>query len=688
MLELLAPAGSVESVRAAVQNGADAVYLGYGDFNARRNAKNFTQEDYAWALSYCHERGVKVYLTLNTLLTDRELPAAAALAAQASALGTDAVLVQDLGVLRAVRQAAPDLPVHASTQMTVHDLPGVLACAKLGMTRVVLSRELPAEEIAYICQNSPVEIEVFAHGAMCMSYSGQCFFSAVVGERSGNRGLCAQPCRLKYGWGRRADGCPLSLKDMSLAGHLRELRKMGVKCVKLEGRMKRPEYVAVVTGVYSRAIREDREPTAEEMSALEAAFSRQGFTQDYFLDRPGPGMFGVREDAGEPKELYAQARETYEGREAPRVGVDFFCAVQAGEPVRVAVRDPDGRVAAAVGAVPERALNKALTAEQIGKQLARTGGTPYLCRDVKTKLDDALAVPLAALNALRREVLEDLSAQRAAPPSRRTGEFHAGVRYDEPKTPPALTVSVRRADQVTEELLRLGPALLYVPAGELSAHPETAELAHRYKVALGAIVPRVVWDREWPAVKGQLRACRDLGAADALLGSYGAVAPAAELGYALRADFGLPVFNSQAMKELKHLGFAAATASFELQFSQIRDLSKVLPLEAVVYGRLPLMLTENDLLADKDGDSVLLTDRKGVRFPVVRAPGGRSEILNAQTLFVADKPEYRRVGLTWARLAFTTETPEECVRALERYQGLNDWKPKSFTKGLYYRGVE
>ncbi len=231
MLELLAPAGSPEAVNAAVQCGADALYLGYGNFNARRNAKNFSREEFAAAVSYCHLRGVKVYLTLNTLLTDRELPAAAELAAQAQGLGVDAVLIQDLGLMRVLRQAAPDLAVHGSTQLTVHNLDGVKFCADQGMTRVVLSRELSRDQIEYICRNSPIEIEVFAHGALCMCYSGQCFFSSVVGGRSGNRGLCAQPCRLKYGWQGKADGCPLSLKDLSLAGHLRELKRMGVSCV-------------------------------------------------------------------------------------------------------------------------------------------------------------------------------------------------------------------------------------------------------------------------------------------------------------------------------------------------------------------------------------------------------------------------------------------------------------------------
>ena len=290
-MELLAPAGSPESLTAAVQAGADAVYLGYGPLNARRNAKNFTREELAQAVAYCHLRGTKVYLTLNTLLSDRELPLAAETAAFASDIGVDAILVQDLGVARLLRDTVPDVDLHASTQMTVHNLDGVKACADLGMTRVVLSRELSKSAIEDLCAKSPVELEIFVHGALCMCYSGQCFLSAVLGGRSGNRGLCAQPCRLAFRWpGEKGTSHPLSLKDMSLAGELRDLRDMGVACLKIEGRMKRAEYVSVVTGIYAAALRENREPTGEELRRLEAAFSRQGFTPRYNNDQKGPAL--------------------------------------------------------------------------------------------------------------------------------------------------------------------------------------------------------------------------------------------------------------------------------------------------------------------------------------------------------------------------------------------------------------
>ena len=692
MLELLAPAGSMEAVAAAVQNGADAVYLGYGDFNARRNAKNFSQEEFAAAVSYCHVRGAKVYLTLNTLLTDRELPKAAEFAVQASDLGADAVLVQDMGVVRLLRQAAPDLPVHASTQMTIHNLDGVRLAADLGMSRVVLSRELSRDQIEYICQNSPIEIEVFAHGALCMCYSGQCFLSSVIGGRSGNRGLCAQPCRLKYGWMDKADSYPLSLKDLSLAGHLRELRKMGVTCVKLEGRMKRPEYVAVVTGIYSRAIKEDREPTAEELEQLRAAFSRQGFTQGYYLDQQGPDMFGVREEEKEPKELFAAARNTYQSGEAQRVPVTFYAMIRPGEPTHVGVEDPQGRVVTVEGQVPEEARTRALTAEAVETQLSRTGGTPYHCVKVRALVEEGLSLPLAALNALRREALDKLTHLREEPPQRRRGEFHPGARYENRKEPPVLTLSVRSAEQVTRELLNLGPALVYLPLEELAAHPEKAQAPAGTRI--GVILPRVAWDREFPQMTDQLRRVRDLGVTDALVGNLGMLPVARELGFTLRGDFGLEVYNSQAVKEYKRLGFASLTLSFELKFPQIRDISKSLDTELITYGRLPLMLMESCIIKNRTGscncqNTNILTDRKGARFPVVKAPGCRNELLNSQKLYLADKAaDYRRIGLWGQRLLFTTENPRECVQVTQRYLDKGNWSPNEYTRGLYYRDVE
>ena len=305
MLELLSPAGSMDALRAAVQNGADAVYLGLNAFNARRGAKNFTLEELQEAVPYCHVRGVQVHLALNILVSDREMLAASDVIRAAARLGVDAFIVQDLGLVQLIRQLAPSIPIHASTQMSIHSLEGVLEAAQMGVSRVVLARELPREEIAFICRNSPVEIEVFAHGALCMCYSGQCYLSSVIGRRSGNRGQCAQPCRMPYGFGRFEETrYPLSLKDSCLVEYLSELRAMGVRSLKLEGRMKRPEYVAVVTRIY-RAVLDGRPVTEEDLSQLETIFSRQGFTQGYYLGRTGPDMFGIHQDTPEDRDLLA-----------------------------------------------------------------------------------------------------------------------------------------------------------------------------------------------------------------------------------------------------------------------------------------------------------------------------------------------------------------------------------------------
>lgn len=695
MIELLAPAGSMESVTAAVQNGADAIYFGYGNYNARRNAKNFSDEEAAAAVSYCHLRGCKVHLTMNTLLTDRELSGAAELAAHASSIGVDALIVQDLGVMRMLRQSVPDLPIHGSTQMTVHNLDGVKLCADLGISRVVLSRELSRKDIAYICEHSPIEIEVFGHGALCMSYSGQCYFSSVIGGRSGNRGLCAQPCRLKYGWDGKANEYPLSLKDASLVSHLKELTDMGVACLKLEGRMKRPEYVAIVTGIYARALRENREPTPEELQQLEQIFSRQGFTQGYYLDQKGPDMFGVRpEQDTAPKELYAQARASYENGENRKEPVKIYALIEKDQPAQIAVQDKEGRVAHAEGPVPEAARNVPLTAEKVESQLSRTGGTPYACEKAIVKVDEGLSLPLSALNNLRRQALDALSEQRVALPERRTLPFHPGVRYENQKSPPVITVSVAHAKQVSDAMLNLRPELLYVPVEELYARPEVLERCKKAGVEVAAVLPRICFDRELAGLEHQLVQLRQKGVTQALAGTWGAARRAAQLGFNVRGDYGLGVYNSQSMKELKRLGFVGATASFELKLPQIRDLSKTIPTEFIAYGRLPLMITENCIVHNHTGQHTcenvnLLTDRKGERFPVVKAWGCRNEILNSKKLFLADKAgDYARLGLWGARLMFTTESAAECVSVLERYLGKGNFTPNEYTRGLYYRDVE
>ena len=448
--ELLAPAGSPEALRAAVQNGADAVYLGWGAFNARRGAKNFSDEEFAAALAYCHERGVRVFLTLNTLVTDRELPQALETAVQAGRLGVDAVLVQDWGLFGLLRRTLPDLPLHASTQMSLFTSGGAREIAADGCERVVIARECSAEDTRTICENCPVEVEVFAHGALCMCYSGQCEMSALIGGRSGNRGRCAQPCRLPYGVNAPAKKAyPLSLKDSCLAGRLEEMGAMGVSCVKLEGRMKRPEYVAVITRIYARLLEEGRGPTADERAELEQAFSRSGFTDWYWQGKHGAAMFGTRpENAPDPKDLFEEARRAYERDSLRTVPVDLSCSVSAGVPCTLTVSDRDGHSVTVTGPVPEAARTRALDGLELEARLRKTGGTAFM-EDYTYNL-----VP-GAMYSLGAHMLEVCPSVAAARP--RVEVHPLGIGDREP--PARLVFEGHEGDAIVVSLIDMGGRL-------------------------------------------------------------------------------------------------------------------------------------------------------------------------------------------------------------------------------------
>lgn len=695
MLELLSPAGSPEAVVAAVQNGADAIYMGFGGFNARRGAKNFSQEEFDIAVRYCRVRGCKVYLTLNTLVGDREMDEALQLAVHAAEAGVSAIIVQDLGLVRALRCLLPEMPIHASTQMSVHNLAGVEAAAEMGISRVVLARELSYEQIKYITERASIETEVFVHGALCFCHSGQCYMSSLIGRRSGNRGACAQPCRLQYSLGSRKDDHPLSLKDNCLVEHLHLLEEAGVSCVKLEGRMKRPEYTAVVTGVYSRAIKEKIRPTREEMDQLELIFSRQGFTDGYFLENKGPEMFGIR---GEPdrdaNKLYAAARKSYANTEARRVPVKFFAVIKEGKPSRFAVEDMEGHKVIKNGPVAAKAENQALTTKSIYDQMYKTGGTPYLCADGEFIVDDGLFLSAAALNDARRGLLEELSELRRAAPEIRMGRMPGTPRELKVLGRPMLIFQVSTQRQLTPQLAQLSPDYLYVPLDLLAEGKCDLEPFIEKGTVIAAVMPRVIAPGEESRVWEMLQKVKSMNINEVLLGNLGHVALARRAGFEIRGDFGLNVFNSNSLQVLLAAGFLSATASFELRLSQIRDLRKPLNTELIAYGRLPLMISDQCIIKNSSGSCTCgqnpgLTDRMGQVFPVAREFGCRNVIYNAHKLFLGDRPEdLSDSGLWGVRLMFTNENPEECVRVAESFLGRSEYVPNGMTRGLYYRGVE
>ena len=693
MLEILAPAGSMEALRAAVQNGANAVYLGCGQFNARQSAKNFTPQALMEAVKYCHVRGVQVHLTVNTLVSDLEMAEAAELIRHATRCGVDAFIVQDLGIVQLCHSIAPHIPIHGSTQMTIHSLAGVQLCAGWGMSRVVLSRELSREEIRYITANSPIEIEVFGHGALCMGYSGQCYLSAAIGGRSGNRGRCAQPCRQSYGYGRWQDRHPLSLKDNCLVHYLKDLEQMGVASVKLEGRMKRPEYVAAVTAAYRQAADSGR-VTQEMMQNLHTAFNRQGFTDGYYTGRIGQEMFGIREETREDHAFLRQMLKTYETGEKPLVPITFQVVLT---PLRssLTVTDPEGRTCTLEGPVPEPARVSALTSEVLADRLKKTGGTPYRCVEVKADVTPGLTMSAAAINAMRRDVLNLLTAQRGRLDTHAPGRAEKQPIYPGNRHRPVLTVQVTAREQITRQLLEMAPAVLYVPLHILTQDPLFCqELAQRVTVC--AVLPRIIRDDRWPVVQHQLAQLRKLGVGEVLIGNLGHLLPAHKAGMKLRGDVSLNLYNSASVNAARELKMESAALSFEMTMPQIRDVSKAVPCELLIYGRLPLMVTENCLIKGRTGSCTCkqgpakLTDKTGAEFPIIKdGDSCRSILLNGKKLYWLDRQDdLGRLGLWATRLYFTTENAKEVDQILSYVHEPAPFNPGANTRGLYLRGLE
>ncbi len=686
MPELLAPAGSFEGVRAAVQSGATAVYMGFGTFNARRGAKNFTKEEMRQAISYCRARGVKTNITFNILALDKERQDAINDIKFLNEAGADALIVQDLGVAKLIKECAPDMPIHASTQMTIHTLDGALIAKELGFSRVVLSRECTLEQIKYITANAGIETEVFVHGALCMCYSGQCYLSAVIGQRSGNRGLCAQPCRLPY----KYDGCkkqcyPLSLKDLSLAGWLEPIVKAGVSSLKIEGRMKRPEYAAIVTDIYARLLKEKRKPTAEEVKTLELVFSRDGFTDGYLTGKKGDNMFGTKTDVPleSVKHLYDEAAKRFaEGKEMPLVPINMVCYITQNG-ISLTVTDLDGNTHTINDNEPiEMAKNKPTSSEQLEKNLKKTGGTPFDVKNISVNMPDGVIVPASRINAIRRQALENLLETRGKPPVRRWIEPKPLEKSKQNITDMQFIAMVRTIEQA-QAVKNSGIRVIYAPL-EVAAKAE----------GLIPVIPRVYRDDEQASIEKLLETCKNNGINSVMITNIGQVELARKLNLKIHGDFGLNVYNSSCMHVLNDLGIERQVLSFEARLAQLRDLQKPIDTILTVYGYLPLMVFENCAIRRKTGECTCkkqicyLTDRQGKKFALLPAFGCRNELLNSQPLYIADKiNECKQVGAKYAMLRFTIEDKQKCAEICSLAQN-NQSINSEFTRGLYYRGVE
>ncbi len=402
MIEILAPCGGEDCLSAALNTGADAVYLGVTAFSARKNAKNFTMEQLDEAIRLCRLNGVKVYVAMNTLIFDSEMNEAVSTAKMLYEKGIAALIVQDTGFVRRLKSEVPDLTLHASTQMTITSASGAEFARRLGFKRVVLAREMSLKEIRQVTENVDIETEVFVHGALCVCVSGQCLMSAMYGGRSGNRGECAQPCRLDFTCDKRHS--VLSLKDLSVIENLRKLQEIGVTSAKIEGRMKRPEYVAAAVN----ACREALSGNTPNLEQLKSVFSRSGFTKSYY-DGSIADMQGVRtkEDAEASARVLKEIRRLYD-KPMKRHTIDMDITMRAEKPLTAEVRCGDISFSYDSGIIPEKAQNKPLTAEDIAERLSKTGGTVFETGKITCDTDDGLIISASALNSVRRGILEEL----------------------------------------------------------------------------------------------------------------------------------------------------------------------------------------------------------------------------------------------------------------------------------------
>ncbi len=688
--EILAPCGSPQSLDAALRAGCDAVYLGGERFSARQNAANFSRGQLADAVRKCHIRGVKVYQAINTIITDDQLDDCAADIAFACSIGIDGLIIQDLALVEIVRRCCPTMPLHASTQMTIHTALGSEFASKLGFSRIVAARELPLENIRRLCSLN-AEVEIFVHGALCMSVSGQCYMSAVIGSRSANRGMCAQACRLpadasltSHGQsGRGADRYDLSLKDLSHVEHLRQLENIGVDSFKIEGRMKRPEYVAAAVD----AVRRSMNGQPYDRDLLRKVFSRGGFTDGYLTSQRGREMFGSRqkEDVLSSAEALAPLKELYR-REYKRSRIDMTFTVKKDSETVLSAQDENGLTAVVRGNIPQPAANKAANEENLKKQLSKLGDTIYEPKNISCKPDGGLFLPSSEINALRREMCAVLDEKRCNFYTKKIPFTENMPRYENapPKTLAAyirICAGARLIEKLGCDKFSLAACPLWETESLLDKDIPTDKLA--------AQMPAFTLDEERD--ERQLEKLKNKGLEHIVCTNYSHILMGRKLGLTLHGGHGLNVANSAAMKILKEQGLADCTVSFELKTPQINALRGDMPRGIIAYGRLPLMITANCPVraaagCAKCGGRGYIKDRTGRKFPVRCGENKEySCIFNSVPLYLADTADsFKQLSFIW--LNFVDEDLQTAQDIIRRYKSGENFSGE-YTRGLYFRGV-
>lgn len=682
-MELLAPAGTFDCVLAAVNSGADAVYFAGREFGARSFAGNLTDEEIYRAADYCHLRGVRVYVTVNTLLYDKEYKNLEKLIRTLTLAGVDAVIVQDLGTLTFVRELSPDIELHASTQMTIHSADGVRELENLGVSRVVLSRELSGEEIRRIISSTKAEAEVFVHGAMCMSYSGQCLMSSIIGGRSGNRGKCAQPCRLPYSDGDKTKYY-LSLKDMMLAEHIRELRDMGVASLKIEGRMKGEEYVASVVSIYRKLIDEMRAPTRAETDNLKRIFFRGGFTDKYFTDCSGPDMFAF--DKPDNPYLKNEGKKTQKIKER-KVEAELYAKFCEGDLPYVSMKC-QGVLAEIIGeSAVQTAIGTPLTKESLKERLSKTGSTAFEIKTAKVEISDTPFAPVSAINELRRECVRSLEQKILEPYKQKRLGTELRINRENQCKEARLTCSISNIEQY-RAIEKQSFEYIYVPLNVAEKYADEFSENRDKMVICPPIILREPVRKQY---RDRLLRLKELGFLRAEVSTIDGVKLTD--GFDRHGSYRMNITNSLSADMAERLGLFSVCLSAELNLAQIRDIKKTEKTEVIVYGRLPLMVTENCILKNMDKCTCngvqTISDRTGASFPIVRDGDiCRSVVLNSVPLYMGDKlKEIKKTGIDYMRLMFTIEGAEECRMVCEAYKNRTTSPFAEFTRLHFCRGA-
>ncbi len=669
--EVLAPAGSWDALVAGVRCGADAVYFGTKSLNARQNAGNFNLEEFERAIFYCLAHNVKPYITLNILCKDNEFEEAYKIVRNSLSCGAKSFIVQDLGIAQMIKDSFPDAVLHASTQMSVTSAAGAHAIEKLGFSRIVLARELDKKQILQIRKSTNLSLEVFVHGALCMSVSGQCYLSSMIGGRSGNRGLCAQPCRLPFSICKR-NYCGLSLKDLSLVGRLQELYDCGVESLKIEGRMKRPEYVAAAVTTIKNAI--SGRQNNEDTKLLSDVFNRGGFTTAYF-DGTLKDMFGVRENENINEAISAEKElSNLYKNEKQTIPLNIQCIIKTGEKLQLNVTSPFKEVSVE-GDVVEIAKKKPLSKDTVISQLSKLGGTQFYLHSADVLIEDNTMVSLSQLNALRRKAVDELNTFVKTPVNVvKATTLHND--YEERKEHGRyLTARFTSPSQIPEDH----------PFKRIFL-PLESKIDDFKRYSAGVELPRLIFDNE-KNIKDKLDVLKNNGVQNALCCSIESYALASSMGFNVFGDFGLNVMNSTSCRMVRH-----PILSFELSLEEINKI-RGQDVGVIVYGFLPLMLTKNCPIKNEIGckkckneynQNAFLQDRTKRQFHVKCSPYGYSELFNCVPLYMGDKLD--KIDTSFLHFYFTDESKESIKKLIQMYAN-NQAADFEFTRGHFYKKV-